>query len=124
VVPRAPYHWVKPFASDGEGADHIGDANKMVTSTFVNLRARSYIRANVATRGRNNAVTSRLCHDFANLWIHEKAPTRPFSWRHGNGSASWTLRRLLYILVNNSLARPLFANSKPVDFHGVRSGAL
>ena len=50
MVPRAPYHWVKPFASDGEGTDHIRDTTKMVTSTFVNLQARSYIQANVATR--------------------------------------------------------------------------
>jgi hypothetical protein len=41
---------VKPFASDGEGTDHIRDTTKMVTSTFVNLRARYYIRANAATR--------------------------------------------------------------------------
>ena len=50
MVPRAPYHWVKPFASDEEGTDHIPGVTKMVTSTFVNLRACSYIRANVATR--------------------------------------------------------------------------
>ena len=54
---------------------HIRDPAKMVTSMFVNLRARSYIRANVNTREHNNAVTSRLFHDFANFRIHEKAPT-------------------------------------------------
>jgi len=39
-----------PIRAGEEGADHIREATKMVTSTFVNLQARSYIRANVATR--------------------------------------------------------------------------
>jgi len=48
------------FRQFGEGADHIRDVTEMVTSMFVNLRE------------HNNAVTSRLFHDFANFRIHEK----------------------------------------------------
>ena len=40
---------------------HIRDTAKMVTSTFVNLRARYYIRANAATREQEATTGLVLC---------------------------------------------------------------
>jgi len=38
------------FCQFGERADHIRGVTEIVTSMFVNLRTRSYIQANVATK--------------------------------------------------------------------------